>query len=67
MEMKNMTVYRVGICSQRRGRGMVQVERVFAFEPELTEKEIKSILLSRMGNIISIEYIDEVESEVIYW
>ncbi|WP_218657930.1 hypothetical protein [Enterococcus thailandicus] len=67
MEMKNINVYRVGFCSQRKNGGMLHVERAFAFEPEMTEAEIKKVLSARMGRILSIEYIDEIERDVIYW
>lgn len=67
MEMKNINVYRVGFCSQRKNGGMLHVERVFAFEPGMTEAEIKKVLSARMGRILSIEYIDEIERDVICW
>ncbi|MBO0481389.1 hypothetical protein [Candidatus Enterococcus courvalinii] len=67
MEMKNINVYRVGFCSQRKGGGLLHLERAFAFEPEMTELEIKTVLLTRMGRILAIEYIDEIERDVIYW
>lgn len=67
MEMKNINVYRVGVCSQRKNGGMLHVERAFGFEPEMTEAEIKKFLFARMGRILSIEYIDEIERDVICW
>ncbi|WP_430596607.1 hypothetical protein [Enterococcus sp. DIV0175] len=47
--------------------GCYIVDRAFAFKPEMTEAEIKKVLSARMGRILSIEYIDEIERDVICW
>ncbi|WP_139843264.1 hypothetical protein [Enterococcus sp. 4E1_DIV0656] len=65
--MKNFNIYRVGIYSVNSYGGAVHLERAFAFEPELTEDEIKKLLYARLGRILSIEYVDEVEHDVIFW
>ncbi|UOO46387.1 hypothetical protein LLW22_04100 [Enterococcus casseliflavus] len=66
-ELKNINVYRIGFLSKKGNGELLFIERVFGFNPELTNQEIESILITRMGKITSIEYIDEIESDVMYW
>lgn len=67
IKMKNLNVYRVGFYSENSYGGVVHLERSFAFEPEKNEAEIKKILCARLGRILSVEYVDEIEHDVICW
>lgn len=66
-QWKTLVIYHVGFFGSRNDKGKATFfERAFAFEPEMSSDEIKTYLCCKLPNITSVEYVDEVDRDVMW-